>query len=111
MPRYFCFFEGYDAIASDVLTVCCSLNPTVNTMSISFPSVRDHFSFFVISVGGDSMEPTYHDEDKVFIEKCDTIDVGEVGIFVVSGDVYIKELGKGDYICIDILPIICYNAF
>ena len=57
------------------------------------------------------MEPTYHDEDKVFIEKCDTIDVGEVGIFVVNGDVYIKELGKGDYICIDILPIICYNAF
>ena len=37
---------NYDAIASDVLTVCCSLNPTVNTMSISLPSVRDHFSFF-----------------------------------------------------------------
>jgi SOS-response transcriptional repressor LexA len=49
---------------------------------------------FVISVGGDSMEPTYHDGDKVFVEKCDAIDVGEVGIFVVNGDVYIKELGN-----------------
>ena len=48
---------------------------------------------FVISVGGDSMEPTYHDGDKVFVEKCDSIDVGEIGIFVVNGDAYIKELG------------------
>ena len=49
---------------------------------------------FVISVDGDSMEPTYHDGDKVFVEKCDAIDVGEIGIFVVNGDVYIKELGS-----------------
>ena len=49
---------------------------------------------FVISVGGDSMEPTYHDGDKVFVVKCDAIEVGEVGIFVVNGDVYIKELGN-----------------
>ena len=49
---------------------------------------------FVISVRGDSMEPTYHDGDKVFVEKCDAVDVGEVGIFVINGDVYIKELGK-----------------
>ena len=40
------------------------------------------------------MEPTYHDGDKVFVEKCDSVDVGEVGIFVVNGDVYIKELGN-----------------
>ena len=48
---------------------------------------------FVISVGGDSMEPTYHDGDKVFVKKCDSVDIGEVGIFVVNGDAYIKELG------------------
>ena len=49
---------------------------------------------FVISVSGDSMEPTYHDGDKVFVEKCESVDIGEVGIFVVNGDVYIKELGS-----------------
>ena len=49
---------------------------------------------FVISVGGDSMEPTYHDGDKVFVKKCDSVDIGEVGIFVVNGDAYIKELGS-----------------
>ena len=49
---------------------------------------------FVISVGGDSMDPTYRDGDKVFVEKCDSVSIGEIGIFVVNGDVYIKELGS-----------------
>ena len=49
---------------------------------------------FVLSVGGDSMEPTYHDGDKVFVEKRDSIHVGEIGIFVVNSEVYIKELGN-----------------
>jgi len=49
---------------------------------------------FVISVGGDSMEPTYHDGDKVFVEKCNAVEVGEIGIFIINGEVYIKELGN-----------------
>ena len=49
---------------------------------------------FIISVGGDSMEPTFHDGDKVFVEKCDTVQEGEIGIFVLNGDAYIKELGE-----------------
>ena len=53
---------------------------------------------FVISVGGDSMEPTFHNGDKVFVEKCDSVDIGEVGIFVVNGDVYIKERGNNQLI-------------
>ena len=51
-------------------------------------------SDYVIPVSGDSMEPTYHDGDKVFVEKCDPINIGEIGIFVVNGEVYIKELGN-----------------
>ena len=50
---------------------------------------------FVISVGGDSMEPTYHNGDKVFVEKCNSFDVGEIGIFVVNGEVFVKERGNG----------------
>ena len=53
---------------------------------------------FVISVGGDSMEPTFHNGDKVFVEKCDSVEIGEVGIFVVNGDVYIKERGNNQLI-------------
>ena len=53
---------------------------------------------FVISVSGDSMEPTYHDGDKVFVEKCDSVDVGEVGIFILNGEAYIKERGNNKLI-------------
>ena len=49
---------------------------------------------YAIPVSGDSMEPTYHDGDKVFVEKCESVDIGEVGIFIINGDVYIKELGN-----------------
>ena len=48
---------------------------------------------YVIPISGDSMEPTYHDGDKVFVEKCDTVEKGEIGIFIVNGDAFIKELG------------------
>ena len=48
---------------------------------------------YVIPISGDSMEPTFHDGDKVFVEKRDTVDEGDIGIFVVNGDVFIKELG------------------
>ena len=49
---------------------------------------------YVIPISGDSMEPTYHDGDKVFVEKCDSVEIGEIGIFIVNGDAYIKELGN-----------------
>ena len=49
---------------------------------------------YAIPVSGDSMEPTYHDGDKVFVEKCDAVDVGEVGIFILNGEAYIKERGN-----------------
>ena len=49
---------------------------------------------YVIPISGDSMEPTFHDGDKVFVEKCETVQEGEIGIFVLNGDAYIKELGE-----------------
>lgn len=53
---------------------------------------------FVVRISGDSMLPTYSDGDKVFVHGQSTLEVGEVGIFSVDGDVYIKELGRGQLI-------------
>lgn len=53
---------------------------------------------YVISVSGDSMKPTYCDGDKVFVKRCNNVDKGNIGIFVVNGNVYIKEQGNCELI-------------
>lgn len=49
---------------------------------------------FAIDVNGDSMEPTYHDEDTLLVKKQSALNVGEIGIFMINGEAYVKELGK-----------------
>ena len=54
---------------------------------------------FIIQVSGDSMEPTFYDGDKVYVKKMTSLDIGDVGIFMINGsEVYIKELGKNGLI-------------
>ena len=48
---------------------------------------------FALRIAGDSMEPIYHDGDIVLVEKADTLQVGEIGIFFVNGNGYIKKFG------------------
>lgn len=48
---------------------------------------------FIIGVNGDSMEPTYSDGDQVYVEKCQIIKTGEIGIFTIGNEWYIKEAG------------------
>ena len=53
---------------------------------------------YVLEVRGNSMAPTFYDGDKIFIVKQDAVNLGEIGIFVVNGEVYVKELGNGKLI-------------
>lgn len=48
---------------------------------------------FVISVNGDSMEPSFFNDERVMIKKQHEIQIGEIGAFMVNGEAYIKELG------------------
>lgn len=50
---------------------------------------------YVAPISGRSMEPTYHDGDKLFV--CATADImpGQVGVFYMDGQQWIKELGDG----------------
>lgn len=48
---------------------------------------------FVIRVSGDSMEPEYYHDDIVLVKKQPEINIGEIGIFVLNGEGYIKKYG------------------
>lgn len=47
---------------------------------------------FAVRVSGDSMEPDYSDGDKVFVRLQPYVDSGEIGVFVLNGEGYIKKL-------------------
>ena len=49
---------------------------------------------FCLRVGGDSMEPVFHDGQIVFVRKCAALRPGEVGIFSCDGEGYIKVYGE-----------------
>lgn len=53
---------------------------------------------FVIDVKGNSMQPTFENGQKVLVKQQESIDVGEVGIFIINGESFIKELGLGKLI-------------
>lgn len=48
---------------------------------------------FAVGVNGDSMEPTYKDGDVLLIKKQPSVNVGEIGIFMIDGEAFVKELG------------------
>lgn len=50
---------------------------------------------YAVKVNGHSMEPLYHDKDILLVEPTCEINVGEIGIFNVNGQAYVKKLGEG----------------
>ena len=49
---------------------------------------------FAVRVVGDSMEPVYQDHQLVWVQVCNTLRPGEVGIFIYDGCGYIKQYGE-----------------
>ena len=47
---------------------------------------------FIVGVSGNSMEPTYYDGQKVYVKKTTDLEFGDIGLFIVNGYYYIKEL-------------------
>lgn len=56
----------------------------------------DYDADFVVPICGDSMEPIYHDWDYVFIKNTYDLSDGDIGVFILDGDAYIKELRVDD---------------
>ena len=47
---------------------------------------------FAVTISGDSMEPAFHDHDMVYVHQQETLDDGEIGIFSLNDNAYIKRL-------------------
>lgn len=51
---------------------------------------------FVVPVDGDSMEPEFYKGDYVFVKLSVNLSDGDIGVFELSGDAYIKQLRLTD---------------
>lgn len=45
---------------------------------------------FAVPVAGDSMEPEYSDGDIVFVERSEDVAFGDIGLFVLNGEGFVK---------------------
>lgn len=50
---------------------------------------------YIAPVCGDSMEPTFRDGDRLFIHSTVDIRPGQIGVFFMDGQQWVKELGNG----------------
>lgn len=48
---------------------------------------------YALRISGNSMEPRYFDRDLLLVERTDRVDEGEVGIFILDGEGYVKVWG------------------
>lgn len=56
----------------------------------SSPDIPEAATFGVY-VDGDSMEPKYHNKDLIWIEQTQMLEDGEIGIFYLDGNAYVKK--------------------
>lgn len=56
---------------------------------------------FIITVSGSSMEPEYYDGENVLVHAQPDVYEGEIGIFIVNGNGYIKQKGKNRLISLN----------
>ncbi|MDR1065279.1 MAG: helix-turn-helix domain-containing protein [Oscillospiraceae bacterium] len=70
---------------------------------------------FAVKVSGDSMTPRFADGQVIFIKEQETLETGEIGIFGLNGDAYVKKLGRGELLSLNAryapIPIREYDSF
>lgn len=56
---------------------------------------------FILMISGNSMLPKFSDGDIVLVKKTPSIFEGEIGIFYIDGDAFIKQMGNGELISLN----------
>ena len=61
---------------------------------------RNSDRYFGVPVAGESMEPLYHNGDMLIVSK-EPVNVGEIGVFTMGGQGYVKKLNSGELISLN----------
>ena len=56
---------------------------------------------FAVRVSGDSMEPRFVDGQVIFVKEQQTLEYGEIGIFALNGDSYVKKYERGKLVSLN----------
>lgn len=72
------------------------------TKRIEIPDLPEYRKAdYAIGVNGNSMEPTYYDGDTLLVEMTEEIEIGEIGIFSVNNECFVKKLGQNELISLN----------
>ncbi len=75
---------------------------TPPTKHIEIPDIPKYSRVsYAIGVNGNSMMPTYNDGDLLLVEITQDIEPGDIGIFLVNGESFVKQLGNGELISLN----------
>ncbi|MBQ9773653.1 MAG: helix-turn-helix domain-containing protein [Clostridia bacterium] len=65
-----------------------------DAQSISIPdNEKTAEADYALRISGNSMEPKYHDGDVLLVQSAESVDVGELGIFLLDGCGFFKTFG------------------
>lgn len=56
---------------------------------------------YAIRVSGDSMMPRFVDKQVVFIQEQEALEAGEIGVFFLNNEVFLKKLGKNQLLSLN----------
>ena len=66
---------------------------------IELPNLPEYVAAdFAIDVNGQSMEPEFSDKDIALVNQDAEMQLGDIGVFVINGNAFIKELGEKELI-------------
>lgn len=69
---------------------------------ISIPDVpQTAEADFALRIAGNSMEPNYHEGDVLLVRRAESVEPGELGIFVLDGCGYFKKFGGDSLISLN----------
>lgn len=59
-------------------------------MESTVPGLAD----YAVRISGDSMQPRFVDSQIIFVHEQPKLEVGEIGVFCLNGQAYVKKLGE-----------------